>query len=198
MNSTNRVLNRLILVVSGLVLVAAGAAAVALATAPAVAATWRQQAAALQRSAPVWVSRPVAGTASALTIGVAAAAVVVGLLLLLHLLRQGRGRTRRLLTRRTDGAATAVDLGVPRDLLDQHLATRPELITSRVSAYRVRRTPTLKVSVQARRGIAPTEAAGAVTDALRALDRVLGAELPAYVQVTGGFRTRRAKPDRVR
>jgi len=192
MNSTARGLNRLLLAVVAIVLLAAGAVSVALVAVPGFAGAWAAQVRSALRGAPAWAGSPLVGPVSALGVGIAAVALVLALLLLAFIARQGGGRTTRVAEEHRDAGTTLVDLGVPRRLLEEELTDRPEFVAVRVSAYRVRRTPALKVSVQCRRGVAPSTASSAVTDALEGLDEILGTSIPALVQVSGGFRSRLA------
>lgn len=198
MNSTNRAANRALLIITGLLLLIVGAAGIVLAAVPAVTSAWKQQAPTVRSSAPSWVGAPVTGTASILVLALALLALILIVLLIVFIVRQGRGHTSQMLERPTSPTAiTRMDLAVPQSLLSEHLGDQPDLVGSRVVAYRVRKTPVLKISVRARRGVSPTEAAGVVTRALTDLDRILGVELPAFVQISGGFRARVARTARV-
>lgn len=198
MNSTNRAANRAFLIITGLLLLAVGAAGIVLGAVPVVTDAWKQQAPQVRSSAPSWIGAPIVGTASILVLALALLALILIVLLIAFIVRQGRGHTGQLLERPTSPTAvTRMDLAVPQALLSEHLAEQPELVGHRVVAYRVRSTPMLKISVRARRGISPTEAATVVTGALGDLDRILGVELPALVQISGGFRARVAKTARV-
>lgn len=191
MNSTNRGFNRLLILVVAVILIAAGAAAIALAALPVVARQWGTTAKSVMSSAPTWIADPAVGAASLLTIAVGVVAVILAILLTVFIARQGRGHTTRLVERHDgDTGSTLVDLGVPRTLLETELADRPEFVATRISAYLVRKTPALKVSVQCRRGVAPTDATAIVVRALEGLDDILGVRIPALVQVSGGFRSR--------
>ncbi|MFD1721315.1 hypothetical protein [Amnibacterium endophyticum] len=193
MNSSNRGANRLLLIVTGLILLAAGAAALVMAGAPAVRSGFRSTAGDVTRSAPAWIADPAVGRVSWLTIAVGAVAVVLAVLLIAFVVRHGRGHTSRVVDA-ANGAEgrTLVDLGVPRALLDEELSDRDEFVATRISAYRVKGVPTLKVSVQCRRGVSPADATRIVTEALDGLDGLLGRSLPAMVQLSGGFRSRTA------
>lgn len=194
MNNTNRGANRLLIVIIAVLLIAAGAVAIALGAIPAVTSAWKQQGSAIKSSAPDWVGKAVTGTASLLVLGIILVALILIVLLIVFIVRQGGGHTSRVLQKNTSPtASTTIDLTVPRTLLSDHLSDLPELLTNRVTAYRVRRTPMLKISVRARRGIAPNDAADAVIGALTTLDSILGFELPAMVQISGGFRARSAR-----
>lgn len=191
MNSTNRGVNRFLLLVVGVLLLALGAAAIVLVAVPSILQGWKQQADSITGSAPDWVAAPAVGEVSVLTIVIGVVAVVLALLLILFIVRHGQGHTSRVIDdRSSDTGRTLVDVGVPKSLLAAELDDRPEFVSSRISAYSVKGTPTLKVSVQCRRGVSPAEAARIVIDALHGMDEVLGTSLPAMVQVTGGFRSR--------
>ena len=198
MNGTNRGLNRFFLLVVGLVLLALGAGAIALAALPNVLADWGNQARSVAGNAPDWVAAPSVGQVSLLTVLIGVVAVILALLLILFIARHGQGRTSRVIDDRTsDTGRTLVDLGVPKSLLAAELDDRDEFVSTRISAYEVKGTPTLKVSVQCRRGVSPVEASRIVTEALYGMDQVLGTRLPAMVQVTGGFRSRTASRARL-
>ena len=192
MNTTNRAANRLFLLITGLVLLAAGAAAILLAALPAVAGGWRQQASAIPTTTAV------IGTVGWLALVVGVIALVLAVLLIVFILRQGRGHSAAVLERRHGATGrTRIDRAVPRNLLTERLEENPDILASRVTAYDVRGTPTLKVSVRARRGTSPAAITDDVLSALRALDAVLGEELPASLQISGGFRARAAGRARV-
>jgi hypothetical protein len=193
MNSTNRGFNRALILVVGLVLLAAGLVAIGLGALPAFAKRWTAQGKAVPSTAPAWIADPAVGTVSALTLAIGAVAVVLAVLLVVFIARQGRGHTIRIAERRSgDTGATVVEVGVPRALLDAELSSRPEFISTRVAAYRVRGTETLKVSVQCRRGVAPTDASAIVIHALEGMDQILGTSIPALIQISGGLRVRTA------
>jgi hypothetical protein len=197
-NTTDRAANRLFLLVLGLLLVAAGAASVLLAALPAFSAGWKQRAADIPTSAPAWITAAAVGTVSWLAVGIGVIAVVLAVLLIVFVLRQGRGHTASVLEDRNGSTGrTRIDLAVPRHLLDERLGQNPDVLASRITAYDVRGTPTLKVSVRARRGASPAAITDDVLTALHALDAVLGEELPTCLQISGGFRARSAGRARV-
>jgi hypothetical protein len=191
MNTTNRALNRLLILVVGLLLIAAGGVAIVLATLPAVARQWRGTSADLRSGAPGWVAQPVLGSASLLVVGVVVLAVVLIVLLLAFIAKQGRGRTAAALQSDSAATATRIDLAVPRALLEEHLRDRGELAAVRIAAYEVRGTPMLKISATCRRGVSPALVAQVIGRAVADLERVVGADVPALVQLSGGFRAGR-------
>lgn len=230
MNSTNRALNRLLLIVVGLVLLAVGASVAAAAFVAVIAEAFADAAAdaltalgdALSRTPliPNAEDAAVGAGVSWIPVALVAVFVVAIVLLLVFIFRQGHGHTGRVHsvdhgtrsdggtrledgTRRAGDARTAsagrilIESAVPQQALQQFLAGHPEIVSSRVSAYAVRKTPTLKVSVTCRRGVSPDDAARIVDDGLLALDHLLGVELPALVQLSGGFRSKTTKSSRV-
>jgi hypothetical protein len=216
MNSTNRALNRLLLIVVGLVLLAIGAAAAAAAFVAVVADAFAGAAADVLAALDDSLARmPLAPNAEEGAFGAGISWIPVALvalfalaivLLLVFVFRQGRGHTGRVhsedRTRAADGETASagrllIESAVPQQALQEFLAGHPEIVSSRVSAYAVRGTPTLKVSVTCRRGVSPDDAARIVDEGLIALDSLLGVELPALVQLSGGFRAKTAKGTRL-
>ena len=198
MNTTNRGANRFLLLVVGLLLLVLGAAAVLLGALPAFASAWRDSATSVRQDGPTWVTDAAVGSVSWLTIAVAALAVIVAVLLIVFIVRQGRGHESAVLERRNGATGrTTVDLAVPRTLLSEHLRDHPDVLASRITAYDVRGVPTLKISVRARRGVSPSAIRDEVVGALHALDAVLGEQVPACLQISGGFRARTASRARV-
>jgi hypothetical protein len=188
MNSTNRGLNRLFILVVGLLLLAAGAAAVAIAVVPTVGSTWRGVAKQLAAGAQPWVADPVIGKASLLVIGVVVVAIVLILLLLAFIGRQGHGRSAAAIVQRHGESSTRIDLAIPRALLEEHLGGRDELAGLRISAYEVRGTPMLKITARCRRGVSPATVADLIGRSVEDLEQIIGTDVPAFVQLTGGFR----------
>jgi len=200
MNNTNRGLNRTLIMVVGLVLLAAGALVLALSFVPAFGERWSDTAPQVSSSVSgVLVDTPLGDTGSSwLWIGVIVVLLVVAALLVAFIARQGRGHTRRLLTQpSTDNGSTVVESAVAEQLMTQSLADRPELVSSHVSTYRVRGASVLKISVTCRRGVSPTDVTTIINQRLRALDGLVGTEVPALIQISGGFRARTTKSTRL-
>ena len=197
MNSTNRAANRLFLAVVGLILLAVGALLVALGAVPQVMSTWKDVASQLTRSAPSWVSDPSVGKASLAVAGLVVVALVLTVLLLVFIARQGRGRSAAALQHDGENGATRIDVSVARTLLEQHLADRDELLSTRISAYEVQGTPMLKVSVRCRRGVTPTDVSRLIGRAVTTMEEIIGADVPTFVQISGGLRARTAAAARL-
>ncbi len=193
MNSTNRAANRLLILLTGLLLVVVGAAAAAAVLIPAVRDAWKALAGDVNAQVATWLQATPLGETGVSWIMPAVLAVIVlaVILLIVFIVRQGRGHTRTVLSEGTsEHGRTEIDAALAANALEDAIGSRPEFIASHVSAYRVRRTPVLKVAVTCRRGVSPKDAADIVDDAVRALDELLGRPLPALVQISGGFRAR--------
>lgn len=193
MNSTNRGLNRLLLVVVGLLLVAVGAAAATAVLLPAVRDGWKASADPVRDQVATWLqTTPLGGTGVSWIMPAVLVVIVLAVVLLVaFVLRQGRGRTGTVVDESVgEHGQTVISSKVAEEAIQDALSARPEFVASHVSTYRVTRTPTLKVSVTCRRGVSPADASAIVESTLRALDQLLGRELPALVQISGGFRAR--------
>lgn len=194
MNSTNRVANRLFLLLVGLVLLALGGTAVGLSVFPDFSTAWDRWAPEILADVEAWLQARTTGQPNWLLAGVLAVAALVLLIVLLavFVLRQGRGRTDRLVTAGsgTDGTPV-VDTALAADVLTDALSSQPDLVGSHVSAYRVRTTPMLDVTVTCRRGASPRAVSDVIDDSLSDLENLVGAEIPALVQIRGRFWSRR-------
>lgn len=193
MNSTNRVANRLLILISGLVLlVVGGAAAAAVLIAP-VRDGWKAVTQPVTAQVSAWLQQTPLGDTGVSWImpAVLVLLVLAVILLVVFIVRHGRGHTSTAVTEPTsEHGTTIVQSAVAEQALEQAIAARPEFVASHVSTYRVRRTAVLKISVTCRRGVSPKDAASIVEDAVLALDALLGRRLPALVQISGGFRSR--------
>lgn len=193
MNSTNRGLNRLLIVALGLLLLLVGAGAAVGAWVPGAKDTWTPIADGVNTQVTSWLQQtPLANTGSSWLLIALVAVIVIGIILLLAFsLRQGQGRTGTIISDRTpDTGRTIVDVTVAKDALSDALSERDEFLTTSVSAYDVKHTPVLKVSATCRRGVSPRDATAIVEQNLEALDTLLGREIPVLLQLSGGFRAR--------
>ncbi len=200
MNSTNRGANRLLIFVFGLVLLVLGAVATAAVLMPAIRDGWRTAAGQVNSQVSTWVQQTPLGDTGVSWITPASLAVLVIALiaLIVFTVRQGGGRTGTAVTEHAgESGTTIIDAAVAEQAIQDALAGRSEFVASWVSTYKVRRIPALKVSVTCRRGVSPKDAATIVEDTLRALDELLGRQLPALIQISGGFRSRATKTTRL-
>ncbi len=200
MNRTNRFANRLLLAVVGLVLLVLGLGAIGLALAGGLAAGWDATAPRVLARVEAWLrASPIAPSGPSWPLVAAIALLVLAIVgLLAFALRQGRGRTGRLLVHDSgDGGTTIVEAAVAADVLRHALAQRAEVVSSHVSAYTVHGTPVLEVAVACRRGTSPRAMSEAVEGSLRDLSALVGADVPALVRIGGGLRTRFSAPQRL-
>lgn len=198
MNNTNRVLNRIFLFVVGVILLAGGAGAVGLAVVPEWSTTWKRSAPTINGTI-VSALRNTAAVAdrSWIFVAVPIGAVVLIVLLLVFIFRQGHGGTRALLTEReaasgtnlTDGSVV-IDAAVAEEVIGDALARSGGLLSSNVSTYRVRGRAAMKITATARRGVSPKETQRFVEETVTAWDAVLGREVPVLVHINAGLRAK--------
>lgn len=206
MNSTNRGLNRLLVLVVGLVLIAIGAAALAVVTVPFIADWWRDNRAAVLDTIDGWFAwNPFAASSGAepdqgvvpIVVPVAGIVllVIAAALLIAFVLRQGRGRAGIVHRADVEHGEVVIATDVAAHALGDALDDTQAFASVRVSSWDVKRAQALKVAVTCRRGVSPRTAVETVSAAVQSLDSLLGVELPVLVEVGGGFRA--AKPKRV-
>ena len=147
MNSTNRVLNRTLILVTGLVC----AGIVALAIRP----EWLERGLESLRGVRDRVdSQRIIGLESippSMMIAVAAAAVIV-VLLVWFIVARGGGRTSTVRHTKRNLGEVAVDRTVADAVLAQPLRERADVLSARLATFRVRGVHTIRVTVRPRRG----------------------------------------------
>lgn len=198
MNATNRGVNRVILFVVGVVLVAGGGAAATAALWPPAGEIWR-----------TGLSRAVNGMleadrASRISAATAASWFTVALLAVLLLIvvvavrviaRLGGGRSGVVIREEAaDGAQGPVTIlpGFASDAITHSLASREEILSSRVNASRVRGADVLHVSITPRQNASPVDVVETVTTLVDNLATLTGRETPTLVSVHSGIRSRLA------
>lgn len=199
MNNTNRVLNRTLTVLIGLLALLVGAALVAIAVVPGIRENYRSTAPGVRDDITGWLkSTPLGSTGTSWGwILVLAALALIVVLLLVFIFRQGHGHHSIIYREQTSVAGTTViDANVAEQLIQHDLDNHSEFVASRVSTYQVKRDPVLKISVTCRRGVSPRDVVTIVESSLGALDEVLGSQIPALIQISGGFRARVASSTR--
>ncbi|WP_104170437.1 hypothetical protein [Cryobacterium sp. M23] len=206
MNSTNRILNRVFVFLVGILVLIGGATLVLVALVPLVRDSWTNATRVGIDKANRWLQAtplpeslvPVNGSWLWLIVLVAGALLIA--VLVTFSLRQGHGHTGRLVTLngRTSSGAVAIESKVAEHAIQDALTNRPELVASHVSTYRVKNQSALKIAITCRRGVSPREASRIVDEVLFSFDNLLGLQLPALVQISGGFRARTTKAARLR
>jgi hypothetical protein len=201
MNNTNRFLNRTFSFIVGLILAAVGVGVILVVTIPQVRDAYKNTAPTVLDNVTSWfVAAPIPGLQhSWWFIALIAALVLLIILLMVFVFRQGHGHTGTLFTNTPTGQGhITVDSKVAEQLMQSALNEHTELVSSRVSIYEVNGTPVLKISTTARRGVSPKQIVEDVEDTLASLNVLLGRDVPAAVQIGGGFRAATSKPARLR
>jgi hypothetical protein len=199
MNNTNRVLNRILIAVIGLLTLLIGAALVAVATLPVMRDTYGNTAPGIHAAVIGWLkTMPLFDTGSSWGwVFVLAILVLVVILLLVFIFRQGHGRQGILLTEHTTQVGTTViDSNLAEQAIQDDLEGHHEFIASHVSTYQVRGIPVLKISVTCRRGVSPRDVTTMIEKTLTAFDTMLGRQIPALIQISGGMRARLSRTTR--
>ncbi|MBG6054959.1 hypothetical protein IWX81_001370 [Salinibacterium sp. CAN_S4] len=187
MSSSNRFLNRLLLVVVGLALIGMGgwllvaAYPQVLSVVPGLPETLP---AVPETTVPVlWIA--------------AVVTAVLAFLCLPWVFTRGRGRISYLLQEEGAAGSVSFDNAVASQLLDDALGTQPDVISVKVTSHRVRRRPALAIALTARNGSDLPRLLSAVTDAVEQLDAVVEQRIPVLLHVTSGVRASFAREQRV-
>jgi hypothetical protein len=200
MNTTNRGANRALIFVVGLVVVLLGAVSVLIGVVPAFTSGWKSTAPTVSKNvASTFHAAPFFSTGSSwLYLALIAVLVIIVIVLVRFIVKQGNGHTSELFhDDTTEHGSTIVKAGVAKQALQDALEGRDDLVSSSVSTYDVQGTNVLKISATARRGVSPKAVSDAIQQNLKALDQLLGFEVPALIQISGGFRARTAKKTRL-
>jgi len=207
MNNTNRALNRFGVFVFGLVLVAVGTAAALAVAVPDWFDGWKAASSAVEEQSPRVIRTTtveVLGQSWLLAL-IPAICILLIVLLIAFIVRQGNGRTAILLTESVTapaddpgaGGSVTVDAKVAERVIQHALDEYPALVSSTVSTYRVGRVPALKITANVRRGVSPRVVRAFIDETVVAWDAVLGREVPVLIQLNAGLATRIAKTTRV-
>ncbi|MGF3057472.1 hypothetical protein [Microbacterium sp. YY-01] len=198
MSATNRGVNRTVLFLSGLVLLAAGSATVATSVwraASQVWGTWSKAALSWMQDADEASRISDATTSSWLTIGVLVVLLVIVVGTVVVMARLGGGRSSVVIREESgDGpqGSVVIGQGFASDAITHSLASRGEILTSRVSASRVRGNDVLHVSVTPRQNTSPVDVADTVTRLVDNLATLTGRETPTLISIHSGVRARLA------
>ena len=203
MNNTNRPLNRLGIFLFGLILLVLGGGGAFAAAVPSVFSGWRTGSKDVSARVPGVIRDTLLGSTgqSWITLVVAIAAVVLIVLLLVFVFRQGHGRTGTLLTKPADAGSQVGSVIVSSAIAEKTIAAALEeysgIASSSVSTFLVKGTATLRIMVSARRGVSPTDVRDYVERVIERFDEVFGEETPVFLKINGGFASRRAKAARL-
>jgi len=195
-NATNRGLNRAFILVVGLLLLGIGALVAAAAAIPEWLAAWSEGSASVSESLGQGIaSAPLGFSAHSWILAAGAGlAVLVAVVLVVFVLRQGRGHTRTVLRRDGDGGEIAVDSDVVHSSIERALRDHPGVASVSVSSYRVRSDGAVKIDIGVRRGVSPADIREAADAVVADWDALLGESLPVLITINAGLATRLAKP----
>lgn len=192
MTRSNRTMNRLLLALVGLALVAVGAGGTLVAV-PDLAALVPWAASALPGGA-----LPVIAVPGADGYGIAAAsAVVVVVLSLSWVFTRGRGRVATLMRAADDRGALEIDARLAGDIVTLELEEARDIAAVHTSAYLVRGTEVLALSITARDGADLERLLADTRRAVARLDELLEKRIPVSLIVTSDRRVIRARETRV-
>jgi hypothetical protein len=203
MNSTPRLLNRILIGILGLVLLTVGILLMLLASVPAVGSWWQAW------SGGVWdgANQLFDGTRfpgrqeSWLWIVLSLFLVLLIGLMVAWVAQQGKGRSGLLLAAEDPGGVPGdvrIGGGVAEQSLKSAFAERADLAGATVTTYDVRGQPALKIRLHPRPGVAPHLLAADASGLVAALDEVVGQKTPVLVHIAVGARTRFSRAERVR
>ena len=211
MTSSNRFLNRLLLVVVGVVALGVGAFLVA-ATLPggsgstgATVRGWLTRASSAVADAVAATPLDPSGGAdggaggagSWLAVALAALCLLLVIVFVVAACAHGGGRTGRLVVHDEPAGSIAISAAFAETAVADALSARRDVTSVHVSAWTVRGRPALKVRVRVTAGAAPAPVVAAASDVVRGLDRVLGEAVPVLVEVVGASVVRRGSDPRV-
>jgi hypothetical protein len=168
MTSSNRLLNRILLLIVGLGMLAAAA--------------WLGVPLVTGRAWGITLP-PLTGT-PALAI-IAGASVVAILLALVWIFTRGRGRRRAAV----QTPLLQLDASALTSLVSARLSESPDVVAADASAFRLRGQHVVRLRVQARKGADVEALTGQVRRVIADVDAVLGTELPVVAHLTSGWRT---------
>lgn len=191
MNDTNRAVNRLFVLVVGLVMLLGGGVVAVGALLPDV-----------QTAVSDGAEQATGPTTDALSGGLpwvlwvsALAALVLVVLFVALVVRQGGGRTGTLLRVPSKGSGSGVGGDVVVETktaaaaIEAALKEDDAFVSSSVGTWRVKGTTVLRVAVDVRKGVSPRDAHGRIDQVVAAWDEVLGEKVPVVVQLDGGLRS---------
>lgn len=195
MSSTNRLVNRAVLLLAGLILLGAGAVAV-LASVPATADSTAEAVTTAREQLQRLVDDVGSTTAHAIGLVVA---IVVMLAAVLTVANRGGGKVGAVVDGDPGLLAGRVELSRAflRDAVAASVGDRSDLAGLDVAVWRDRSRDVLVIDAQPRPGASPRAVVDAVQGAVTDLDTMLGRRLPVLLRVTTGVRRALASPDRV-
>lgn len=205
MTSSNRFLNRLLLVVAGVVALAVGAFLVVASlpgdgrsTGGTVRGAVSTASSSVRDALAATPLDPAGGTGGSwLAVALAALCLLLVVVFVVGASAHGGGRTNRVLVHDEPAGAVAISSAFAETAIVDALERRRDVVSVGVSAWTVRGAPALKIRVRVAAGAAPAPVVAATSDVVRGLDRVLGEAVPVLVEVVGSSTVKRGSDSRV-
>jgi ABC-type multidrug transport system fused ATPase/permease subunit len=203
MNTTNRALNRIVLLFIGIVFLLLGAVAVAVFVWPAAGESWTRAG----DASAIWIDQASestmigATTLNWLTVAVLALILLLIIILLIVALSRAIGGSRSHMVFRSSGRETplgrlTIDEGFVSDALGYSLGQRDEILFSNVTANDIRKQPVMHVSVTPRQNTSPRRVAEDVDQLVINLAALTGLDVPTLISIHSGFRAKLAHDQR--
>ncbi|MGV2985012.1 hypothetical protein ACNPNP_15035 [Microbacterium sp. AGC85] len=185
MNSTNRILNRAVLLIGGVLFAALGLVALLRAWRP---ATVEPVLAGIERSVEDALeahSVTVLGSdIPVVLLAASAAALILAVALIIFVFARGRGGVPEVTRIRADDGRTDVDRNVVDAVLSGALTARPDVLSARTGVFRVEGVRTVRLAVTVRQGASLGDVLAAAEQAIRDWDSLLGGETPILIHLT--------------
>lgn len=185
MNSTNRALNRAVLLIGGILFALAAVAALLWAVRPAWAHSVLSD---LEQAVEAALSGPSVAVGEIYVPAALLAAFVVALILAVALtifvFARGRGSVHEVARVSDDDGRTDVDRNVVDTVLSGALVPRPDVLSARTGVYLVKGTRTVRLAVTVRQGASLGDVIAAAERAIKDWDSLLGGEIPVLIHLT--------------
>lgn len=189
MTSTNRALNRAVLMICALMLAVAGAAALLWAFRPGwaegfLAGVERLIADVLAGAAASTLVISGIGEVPIALIAAFIVALILAVALTVFVFARGRGDVREVARTEAADGRTNVDRNVVDAVLTGALASRPDVLSSRTGVYLVKGARTVRLAVTVRQGASLADVLAAAERAIKDWDSLLGGEIPILIHLT--------------
>ncbi|PZF58204.1 hypothetical protein DEJ23_04740 [Curtobacterium sp. MCSS17_008] len=186
MTSTNRTLNRILLLALGLVAITVGVVIGAGVLTP------------VRDAVQQYVTLPGRVTVPDTAMWViATVCAVVVVLALVVVCTRGGGGTSVAVRERTGTDQVTVNVALVRDVIEHELRGVRDVVSTKVDTYLVKKDRAARIRVHVRRGGDAVTVLDAVDHAVTTLDRTLGRPVPVLVHLAGGTRNAPARTTRV-
>ncbi|MGG5173192.1 hypothetical protein ACQR35_13630 [Pseudarthrobacter sp. J1738] len=211
MRTSPRIINRMALGLTGMVLLSFSVVASLAATNPDVANIWSSTGEGLWaqlreqlNAAPITGPSPSVLPGSWWTAALIVVALVVALLLIRWIGRQGSGRVRNLGQQHTSpkhseglSGTTTIDTSFAAQAIKSSLSEHPAILNVNVSGWKFGKGSSLRIDVTPRKGTSPRDVSTAVEQQISGLDQLLGESFPVLIRLRRGLRSSVASSSRV-